>query len=253
MLFEPLHLRDIVLRNRIGVSPMCQYSGEDGFAGDWHLVHLGALATGGAGLVMAEATAVAANGRISPRDLGLWRDEHVSPLRRITGFIREHGAVPAIQLAHAGRKAGTRPPWEGSGPAPVDAGGWKDIQAPSPLPFADHYPRPRALDEAGLARIVGEFREAAERAREAGFEVVEVHAAHGYLLHQFLSPLSNRRTDGYGGSFENRIRFPLRVVTAVREAWPDALPLLVRISATDGAEGGWDLEQSVELARRLRA
>ena len=251
-LFSPLRLRGVELPNRIGVSPMCQYSSEDGFANDWHLVHLGAFATGGAGLVITEATAVSPEGRISPQDLGIWKDEHVPFLRRIVDFVQRHGAVAGIQLAHAGRKASTRRPWDGSGAVGPEEGGWSEVVAPSAVPFADHYPRPRELDARGLAEVVDDFREAARRALEAGFRVAEVHAAHGYLLHEFLSPLSNRRADDFGGSFENRVRFPLEVVDAVREVWPEELPLLVRISATDWAGGGWDLEQSVEFSRRLR-
>jgi len=251
-LFQPLKLRDVTLKNRVGVSPMCQYSSRDGFADDWHLVHLGQFALGGAGLVMTEATAVLPEGRISPQDLGIWSDAHVAELRRITGFIRAHGAVAGIQLAHAGRKASTYRPWaEEHGRVPPDEGGWEEVWAPSALPFAEDYPRPRALDEAGLERVRTGFREATVRARDAGFRMVELHAAHGYLLHEFLSPLSNRREDRYGGSFENRVRLLLEVVDAVRYAWPDELPILVRISATDWAEGGWDADQSVELARLL--
>jgi 2,4-dienoyl-CoA reductase-like NADH-dependent reductase (Old Yellow Enzyme family) len=251
-LFSSFRIRGVELRNRIGVSPMCQYSSHDGYANDWHLVHLGAFATGGAGLVMTEAAAVSPEGRISPQDLGIWDDAHVDELRRITRFIHAQGAVAGIQLAHAGRKASTRRPWEGSGAVTRAEGGWDDVLAPSPLPFADGYPQPTALDDAGLQRVVAAFAGAAERALEAEFPVAEVHAAHGYLLHEFLSPLANRRTDRYGGSFENRVRYPLEVVRAVRAVWPERLPLLVRISACDWAEGGWDLDQSVEFARQLR-
>jgi len=251
-LFSTLRLRGVELRNRVGVSPMCQYSSEGGFATDWHLVHLGAFATGGAGLVMTEAAAVAPEGRISPHDLGLWDDAHVQALRRITDFVRAQGAVAAVQLAHAGRKASTHRPWDGSGTVPPGQGGWTDVVAPSAVPFADDYPDPLELDGEGLRRIVDGFRAAAARAVDANFEVVEIHAAHGYLLHSFLSPLSNRRTDGYGGSFDGRVRFPLEVVRAVRAGWPERLPLFVRISASDWAEGGWDIDQSVEFARRLR-
>ena len=251
-LFSPFTLRGLELKNRIGVSPMCQYSSEEGYATDWHLVHLGAFASGGAGLVMTEATAVVAEGRISPHDLGIWDDAHVPMLRRITDFVHSQGAVAAIQLAHAGRKASTQRPWEGSGAVPPESGGWEQVVAPSALPFANGYPLPKALDGEGLSNVVAGFRDAARRALNAGFQIAEVHAAHGYLLHEFLSPLSNRRTDRYGGSFEHRIRFPLEVVHAVREVWPERLPLLVRISARDWAEGGWDLDQSVEFARELR-
>jgi 2,4-dienoyl-CoA reductase-like NADH-dependent reductase (Old Yellow Enzyme family) len=253
-LFSPLKLRDVELRNRIGVSPMCQYSSRDGFADDWHLVHLGAFATGGAGVVFTEATAVAANGRISPQDLGIWDDAHVEMLSRITDFVGRHGAVPGTQLAHAGRKASTRRPWD-DGPAtvPAESGGWPDdVWAPSAVPYSDAYPRPNALDLAGIRSVVEAFGDAARRALEAGFRIVEIHSAHGYLLHEFLSPLSNRRDDAYGGSFENRARLLLEVVDRVRDVWPERLPLSVRISATDWVEGGWDADQSVALARSLR-
>ncbi|BDG62411.1 NADH:flavin oxidoreductase/NADH oxidase [Caldinitratiruptor microaerophilus] len=252
-LFERLKLRDVTFRNRIAVSPMCQYSGEDGMATDWHLVHLGSRAVGGAALVITEATAVEARGRISPQDLGIWDDRHVEPLARITRFIRGQGAVPGIQLAHAGRKASTRRPWEGLAPVGPEEGGWRPVVGPSPIPFDDGYPVPEALDEAAIAEIVRAFRDGARRALEAGFQVVEIHAAHGYLLHEFLSPLSNHRTDRYGGSFENRTRLVREVVAAIREVWPERLPLFVRISATDWAPGGWDPDQSVELARGLGA
>jgi 2,4-dienoyl-CoA reductase-like NADH-dependent reductase (Old Yellow Enzyme family) len=249
-LFSPLHLRSVTLRNRIAVSPMCQYSAAEGRASDWHLVHLGARAVGGAALVVFEATAVEARGRISPADLGLWEDGQVEPLARIVRFVEAHGAVAALQLAHAGRKAGVRPPWEGGAPVPAAEGGWTPV-APSALPFADGHAVPLALDAAGLGAIVEAFAAAARRARAAGFRALEVHAAHGYLLHEFLSPLSNRREDRYGGSFENRTRLVREVVEAVRGEWPEALPLLVRISATDWAPGGWDPEQSVRLVRAL--
>lgn len=251
-LFAPLSLRSLTLRNRIGVSPMCQYSSEDGFAHDWHLVHLGAFATGGAGLVLTEATAVLPEGRISPQDLGIWKDEHLPALRRITDFVRAHGAVVGIQLAHAGRKASTRRPWESGGTVPPDEGGWENVMAPSAIPFNEHYPLPHELDLAGIARVTDAFAVAAQRALDAGFQVAELHAAHGYLLHEFMSPLSNTRTDAYGGSFDNRVRLTLEVARAVRNVWPDELPLIVRVSATDWAEGGWDIEQSVRLAVLLR-
>ncbi len=252
MLFTTLILREVTLRNRIVMSPMCQYSAEDGLASDWHLVHLGSRAVGGAGLVMTEATAVEARGRISPRDLGIWKDEHVAALRRISSFVAARGAVPGMQLAHAGRKASTAVPWEGGHPLAEREGGWQVI-GPSPLPFGSGYPVPRALDEQEVGNVVSAFASAAGRALEAGFKIVEIHAAHGYLLHQFLSPLSNRRSDRYGGSFENRTRLVREVVRAVRTVWPERLPLFVRISATDWIEGGWDIEQSVELARLLGA
>jgi 2,4-dienoyl-CoA reductase-like NADH-dependent reductase (Old Yellow Enzyme family) len=251
-LFDPLSLRSLALRNRIAVSPMCQYSaGPDGRATDWHLVHLGARAAGGAGLVLTEATAVEARGRISPADLGLWDDGQVEPLSRIVRFVREQGAAAGVQLAHAGRKACVRPPWEGGTPVPAAGGGWTPL-GPSPLAFAPGYPVPEVPDAAGLEGIVAAFVAAARRAREAGFQVVELHAAHGYLLHEFLSPLSNQRSDRYGGSFENRTRLVRELAGAVRAAWPEPLPLLLRLSATDWVEGGWTVEESVELARSLR-
>jgi 2,4-dienoyl-CoA reductase-like NADH-dependent reductase (Old Yellow Enzyme family) len=250
-LFSPLELRSVRLRNRIGVSPMCQYSAVDGAATDWHLVHLGGRAAGGAALVVAEATAVEARGRISPDDLGIWDERHVEPLCRVASFISSQGAVPGIQLAHAGRKASTRVPWRGGGPLATDEGGWPVVGA-SPIPFADGYPLPEALDEAGITTVVDAFAAAASRALAAGFRVVEVHAAHGYLLHQFLSPLSNQRDDAYGGDLAGRARFVTEVVEAVRAAWPAELPLLIRVSATDWVRGGWDVDESVELARRLR-
>jgi len=249
-LFAPLTLRGLTLRNRVAVSPMCQYSSNDGLANDWHLVHLGARAVGGAGLVLLEATAVVPEGRISPRDLGLWDDRHVEMLARIVAFLRAQGAAAGVQLAHAGRKASTRVPWEGRGTVPPAEGGWQTV-APSALPFSDDYPKPEALDLAGIRRVIDGFRAAARRALAAGFQVIELHAAHGYLLHQFLSPLSNRRDDAYGGSFEHRVRLTLEVADAVRAEWPGELPLFARVSATDWAEGGWDEEQTVALARLL--
>jgi 2,4-dienoyl-CoA reductase-like NADH-dependent reductase (Old Yellow Enzyme family) len=250
-LFEPLTLRGITLPNRIGVSPMCQYSCEDGLATDWHLVHLGSRAVGGAGLVMTEASAVTPEGRISPQDLGIWSDAHAEPLGRIAAFIRSQKAVPGIQLAHAGRKASHSRPWEGDRWLEPAAGGWTPI-APSPLPYGP-VPPPREMDARDLAEVKDAFAAAARRAVAAGFQVVELHAAHGYLLHEFLSPLSNDRSDAYGGSLEARMRFPLEVAGAVRDALPDALPLLVRVSATDWVQGGWDLEDTVAFAARLRA
>jgi len=251
-LLTPLTIREVAFRNRIAVSPMCQYSSQDGFANDWHLVHLGSRAVGGAGLVMMEATAVEARGRISPNDQGIWKDEHVEFLSRIAGFVRQQGAVAGIQLAHAGRKASTRRPWDGAGMAPENAGGWQPV-APSALAFHPGDPAPTELTQPEIADLVGAFAEGARRALQAGFQVVEIHAAHGYLVHQFLSPLSNRRGDEYGGPFENRIRFALEVARAVRAVWPGHLPLFVRISATDWVEDGWDIGDSVELARRLGA
>jgi 2,4-dienoyl-CoA reductase-like NADH-dependent reductase (Old Yellow Enzyme family) len=249
-LFDPLRIRSLTLRHRILVSPMCQYSSTDGFASDWHLVHLGSRAVGGAAAVFTEATAVLSEGRISPQDLGIWKDAHIEPLARITRFLREQKSIPGIQLAHSGRKGSTLRPWEGNGKVPPSAGGWTPV-APSAIPFDASYPMPAALDEAGIRNIVQAFAAAARRAVEAGFQIVEIHSAHGYLLHEFLSPLSNQRTDSYGGSFENRSRLVREVVAAVRKLWPENLPLFVRISATDWVDGGWDLAQSVELARLL--
>jgi 2,4-dienoyl-CoA reductase-like NADH-dependent reductase (Old Yellow Enzyme family) len=250
-LFSPLSLRDIRLRNRIAVSPMCQYSSDEGLATDWHLVHLGSRAAGGAGLVMTEAAAVEARGRISPHDLGIWGDEHIQPLARIARFIETQGAVPAIQLAHAGRKASTARPWEGGQLIPPERGGWRPV-APSPIPFLENDPPPEELSVSEIRRIAAAFAAAARRAVEAGFRILEIHAAHGYLLHEFLSPLSNRRTDEYGGPLGNRIRALCDVTWAVREVWPAACPLFVRISVTDWAEDGWDADQSVLLAQRLK-
>ena len=250
-LFDPLNIRDITFANRVFVSPMCEYSSTDGYVSDWHFVHLGSRAVGGAGLVLTEATAVLPEGRISPQDLGIWMDDHIEPLARIIRFISEQGSVAGMQLAHAGRKASTYRPWEGHGAIPQSKGGWNNVVAPSAVPFADNYPMPQALSIDGIENIVSAFAAAARRACEAGFRVVEIHAAHGYLIHEFLSPLSNQRTDSYGGSFENRIRILREIVTAVRGSWPERAPLFVRISATDWIEGGWDIQQSVELACQL--
>lgn len=249
-LFTPLQLRGVTLRNRIGVAPMCQYSAEDGLANDWHVVHLGARATGGAGLVIAEATAVTPQGRISPGDLGLWDDAQIAPLARVTSYLRSQGAVAGIQLAHAGRKAGSAVPWQGGKPLSDDQGGWNVIGA-SPLPFYDGYRTPHEMSVADIAALVDDFRQATRRADAAGFELVEIHAAHGYLIHSFLSPLSNRRTDDYGGSFANRARLLLDITHAVRDVWPEHLPLAVRLSASDWVEGGWTGEDSVRLAALL--
>lgn len=250
-LFSPFSLRSITFRNRIFVSPMCQYSSVDGMPTDWHLVHLGSRAVGGAGLVMVEASAIDPSGRISPDDSGMWSDAHAAAFEPIAAFIKAQGSVPAIQLAHAGRKASTQIPWlKGSGLAD-DARGWEPI-GPSAVAFADGYRVPRAMSPADIDAVVDQWVAATKRSLTAGFEVVEIHAAHGYLLHEFLSPLSNQRTDEYGGSLENRMRLPLRVVEAVRRAWPVELPLFIRISATDWAEGGWDLEQSIAFAQRVR-
>lgn len=251
-LFETLTIRSVTMRNRVAVSPMCQYSATGGLANNWHYVHYASRAVGGAGLVMTEATAVAPQGRISPFDLGLWNDMQIEPLARIVRVVEEHGAVPGIQLAHAGRKASTRRPWEGGDTAPLSEGGWNDIVAPSAIPFADGHLTPTALDEAGIAGIVRAFADAARRARTAGMRVIELHAAHGYLIHQFLSPLSNLRADRYGGSFENRVRLVREVVQAVRAVWPEKLPLFARVSATDWTDGGWDIAQTVALAKLLK-
>ena len=250
-LFDPLTLRSVTLANRLVVSPMCQYSSADGFSSDWHLVHLGSRAVGGASLVFTEATAVEPEGRISPQDLGLWKDAHVAGLARIVEFVHGQGALAGIQLAHAGRKGSTSRPWEGGGAVAKADGGWDPV-GPTAIPFAPNYPTPIALSADRIARIVDAFRAAAVRARAAGFDVVEVHAAHGYLVHEFLSPLVNTRDDGYGGTFDNRSRLAIEIVDAVRGVWPDSLPVFVRISSTDWKLGGWDIEQSVELAKRLR-
>src|SRR5947209_3136784 len=252
-LLRPLTIRGVTFRNRIVMSPMCQYSAEEGLATDWHLVHLGSRAVGGVALVMVEATAVTRDGRISPADMGIWSDAHVEPLARIARFVHAQGAVAGIQLAHAGRKASTEPPWKGGGPLLTpEEGGWT-VVGPSPIPFAAGGPVPAPLDEAGLDAVVAGFEAAARRALAAGFRVLEIHAAHGYLLHEFLSPFSNHREDRYGGSLENRMRLLLRVAERLRGVMPGELPLFVRLSATDWAEGGWDVEQSVELAKRLKA
>jgi 2,4-dienoyl-CoA reductase-like NADH-dependent reductase (Old Yellow Enzyme family) len=252
-LLDPLSIRSVTFSNRIFVSPMCEYSSEDGFANDWHLVHLGSRAVGGAGLVFTEATAVTPEGRISPQDLGLWKDAHVQPLSRIVSFIHSQGSVSGMQLAHAGRKASTRRPWDGSGRLSELEGGWRNVLAPSPIPFAGNYPQPIEMTPAMIGRAVTAFADAAKRALKAGFRVIEIHAAHGYLIHEFLSPLSNQRRDAYGGSFENRVRFVREIVGAVRKEWPQELPLFIRISATDWVDGGWDIDQSVALAKQLKA
>lgn len=250
-LFSPLTIREVRFRNRIFVSPMCQYSSDAGLPGDWHLVHLGSRAVGGAGLVMVEATAVSPEGRISPQDSGLWSDRHAEAFRRITTFISAQGAVPGMQLAHAGRKASTDVPWRGGAPLAAETGGWIP-SAPSALAFDAHAPVPRELTAAEIADIIADFAQAARRALTAGFRVLELHMAHGYLVHEFLSPLANRRSDGYGGSLENRLRFALELTEAVRAVWPAELPLFVRISASDWIDGGWDLSQSVMLAQALK-
>ncbi|HKK06384.1 MAG TPA: NADH:flavin oxidoreductase/NADH oxidase [Gammaproteobacteria bacterium] len=250
-LFSPLSLRSLTLKNRIVVSPMCQYSATDGVPGPWHLVHLGSRAVGGAALVITEAAAVSPEGRISPDDAGIWTDAQADAFAPIVKFIQDQGAIAGIQLAHAGRKASTDAPWRGGTPLAESEGGWRPV-APSAVGFSPKHPEPHALSTEEIDTIVTEFTAAARRSIDAGFQVAELHMAHGYLLHQFLSPLSNRRDDDYGGSLENRMRFPLRVTEAVREVWPEQWPLFVRISASDWVKGGWDLEQSLVLAERLR-
>ncbi|WP_267223904.1 NADH:flavin oxidoreductase/NADH oxidase [Dyella silvae] len=251
-LFTPFAQRGVTLRNRLAIAAMCQYSAVDGVPDNWHLVHLGSRAVGGAALLVAEATAISPEGRISAGDVGLWNDTQLAAWQPITRFITAQGAIAGVQLAHAGRKASVLPPWEGGHPLAQDAGAWQTV-APSALPFDAHWHVPHALDEAGIAKVVADFRAAALRALDAGFQLIELHGAHGYLLHQFLSPLSNHRTDAYGGSYENRTRLVREVIAAVREVWPDHLPLWLRISATDWTEGGWDIEQSVQLARDVKS
>ncbi len=246
-LFTPFTIRNLTLKNRIVVSPMCQYSSEDGFANDWHFVHLGSRAVGGAALIITEATAVSPEGRISPQDLGIWKDEHIPQLKRITQFIEQHGSIPGMQLAHAGRKASVSPPWKGDHLVPASEGGWKTV-APSAVAFSDDKDTPQELDEAGIQKIIADFRAAAIRALKAGFKVIEIHGAHGYLINEFLSPLSNKRTDKYGGSFENRTRLLLEIIEAIRSVWPEEYPLFLRISASDWVADGWNIEDSVALA-----
>ncbi|HEX9151903.1 MAG TPA: NADH:flavin oxidoreductase/NADH oxidase [Flavobacterium sp.] len=250
-LFSPLQIKNVTLKNRIVISPMCQYSAKDGFANDWHLVHLGSRASGGAALIIQEATAVSPEGRISPEDLGLWKDEQIEKMQCINRFIISQNSVPGIQLAHAGRKASAASPWNGGKKLAETEGGW-DTVAPSAIAYSDSEKAPVALDKTGIQKVISDFKATAKRAVQAGFQVLEIHAAHGYLLHQFLSPLSNFRTDEYGGSFENRIRLTLDVVEAVQSEWVENLPLFVRISATDWAEGGWNIEESVQLAKILK-
>jgi 2,4-dienoyl-CoA reductase-like NADH-dependent reductase (Old Yellow Enzyme family) len=250
-LFSPFTIRGVTFKNRVFVSPMCQYSSDDGLPTDWHLVHLGSRAVGGAALVIVEATAVTPVGRISPGDSGLWSPAHATAFRRITKFIKENHSVPGVQLAHAGRKASTDAPWRGGRPLPAGEHDWQPI-APSPIPFDSGYPIPREMTAADIEQLIEDFATATRLAIDAGFEVIELHMAHGYLLHEFLSPLSNHRTDSYGGSLANRMRLPLRIAGVVREIWPSQFPLFVRISATDWADGGWDLTQSVELAKALK-
>jgi 2,4-dienoyl-CoA reductase-like NADH-dependent reductase (Old Yellow Enzyme family) len=250
-LFEPLQIKSVTFKNRIAVSPMCEYSSEDGFSNDWHLVHLGSRAVGGAGLVIMEATAVSPEGRITPGDMGIWKDEHIANLKRITSFIHQNGAVAGIQLAHAGRKASNSVPWKGGKELPPDNGGWKVLSA-SAIPFHEGADQPLSLNEEGIKKVISTFKAAAQRAHTAGFKVIEIHAAHGYLINQFLSPFSNQRIDDYGGSFENRIRLLIEIIEAIKTVWPADLPLFVRISATEWKEGGWDIEQSVQLSKLLK-
>jgi 2,4-dienoyl-CoA reductase-like NADH-dependent reductase (Old Yellow Enzyme family) len=251
ILFSPLKIKDITLINRIAVSPMCQYSAVDGFANDFHLVHLGSRAIGGSGLIIQEATAVSPEGRITPGDLGIWDDRQIEKLSGIVKFIHEHGTVAGIQLAHAGRKASCAVPWEGGKQLKQDKGGWKTV-APSAIAFNPEDDAPLALDIDGIKRVVADFRAAAQRAVQSGYKLIEIHSAHGYLLHQFFSPLSNHRKDEYGGSFENRIRLLLEIVDAVRSVWPERLPLFVRLSATDYVDGGWNVEETVQLSGILK-
>jgi 2,4-dienoyl-CoA reductase-like NADH-dependent reductase (Old Yellow Enzyme family) len=250
-ILSPLDIKAVTLKNRIVISPMCQYSAADGFANDWHFVHLGSRAVGGAGLIIQEATAVAAEGRITPGDLGIYREDHVDKLQSITGFIIEHGAIPGIQLAHAGRKAGCAVPWEGGHQLNVNEGGWRTF-APSAIPFNPENDVPHALDKDEILKVVEAFKTAAFRSLTAGYKVLEIHAAHGYLIHQFLSPLSNHRTDNYGGSLENRSRLLLEIVRAIQTVWPQHLPLFVRISATDWVDGGWGIDEAVQLSSILK-
>lgn len=251
LLFEPLSIRGIELKNRLVVSPMCQYSSEDGFANDWHLVHLGSHAVGGAGLVFTEATAVSSAGRISPGDLGIWKDQHIGQLKRIISFIESQGSVPGIQLAHAGRKASHHVPWKGGKALTILEGAWQTV-APSAIPFKQDEPAPLAMSKEDIKQLINNFRLAAVRAAKAGFKIIEIHGAHGYLLNEFMSPLSNQRTDEYGGCFENRIRLVLEVIRAIREVWDNSLPLFIRISAVDWVEGGWTDEDSVQLAMTIK-
>ena len=251
-LFSPLKIKNTEFRNRIVVSPMCEYSSVDGFANDWHLIHLGSRAVGGAALVITEATAVSPEGRISPGDLGIWKDEHIEKLKQITDFIHEHGAIAGVQLAHAGRKASHEVPWKGNKQIPSgDENGWKSL-APSPVAFSETEEAPLELNKAGIEKVKADFKTAAARALKAGFKMIEIHAAHGYLIHEFYSPLSNHRTDEYGGSLENRIRLLLEVVASVKESWPAENPLFVRISSTDWTEGGWTADDSINLAKKLK-
>ncbi len=251
-LFSPIQIKSLTFKNRITISPMCQYSSTDGFATNWHLVHLGSLASGGAALIIQEATAVCPEGRISPADLGIWKDEHIEKLKSINQFIISQNSIPGIQLAHAGRKASVSEPWNGNKKLDFAQGGWQTVSS-SAQPYHENEPfLPVALDKIGIQKVISDFKSATKRAVDAGFQVLEIHGAHGYLLHQFLSPLTNNRTDEYGGSFENRIRFTLEILEAVQSEWPENLPLFVRISATDWAEGGWNIEESVLLSKILK-
>jgi 2,4-dienoyl-CoA reductase-like NADH-dependent reductase (Old Yellow Enzyme family) len=250
-LFTPLKIKDLTFRNRIFVSPMCQYSACEGIPNDWHLVHLGSRAVGGAALVMSEATAVSAVGRISPADTGLWSSKQVASFNRITQFIKSQGAVPGVQLAHAGRKASTAEPWKGGLPIAEKEGGWNPL-APSAIAFSSDYPTPKAMDGKDISQLISDFEKSTRYALVAGFEVVEIHMAHGYLLHEFLSPLTNQRQDEFGGSLENRMRLPLKITETVRRVWPENLPVFVRISVTDWIEGGWDLAQSISFCKKLK-
>ncbi len=249
-LFSSIKIRDLELKNRIVVSPMCQYSSFNGIATDWHIVHLGSRAVGGAGIVFTEATAVSPEGRISPEDLGIWNEEQVNAYKRVTQFIKTQNSVPGIQLAHAGRKASTFSPWKGNGKISVENGGWQTL-APSPIKFEDNYPDPKEMKDADIQLVVDQFRESAKRSVDSGFEIIELHFAHGYLIHEFLSPISNKRKDKYGGSIENRSRFAIEIAKSVREVIPDGMPMFVRISASDWVEDGWDVDQSVQLAKWL--
>jgi 2,4-dienoyl-CoA reductase-like NADH-dependent reductase (Old Yellow Enzyme family) len=250
-LFSPLKIRSVELKNRIAVSPMCQYSSNDGMPNDWHLVHLGSRAVGGAGLVFTEATAVSPEGRISPDDAGIWNDKQAEAYKRIISFIKSQNSVPGIQLAHAGRKASTYSPWKGAGKVSIESGGWQTI-APSAIPFSANFPSPKEMNVEDITLVIDQFCQAAKRSLDAGFEIIELHMAHGYLGHEFLSPLSNRRTDEYGGSLENRCHFVIEIAKSVRKIIPDTMPLFVRISASDWTEGGWDIAQSVKLAKWLK-
>jgi 2,4-dienoyl-CoA reductase-like NADH-dependent reductase (Old Yellow Enzyme family) len=250
-LFSPIKIQNIELKNRIAVSPMCQYSSINGFPSDWHLVHLGSRAVGGAGLILTEATAVSLEGRISPDDAGIWNEEQVNAYKKITSFIKSQNSVSGIQLAHAGRKASTYSPWKGSGEVKVENGGWITL-APSPIPFSENFPHPKEMSEEDVQLVIDQFTKAAKRSIEAGFEVIELHFAHGYLVHEFYSPISNKRKDKYGGNLENRCRFAIEIAKSVRETIPDGTPLFARISSTDWVENGWDIDQSIKLAKWLK-